>query len=527
MEKFLINLDEKRKEEFLKLLTENGFGDVNLEEDPTNMTMMTDFYELTMANVNANCGEENKIAYFDGFFRKEPLNAGYGLVCGTDSMIEYIQNLHFTDSDIEYLRKTNKLSEKLLNYLKDFKFHGDIYAMVDGTPVFRNEPFITVKGNMIETKIVETALLAIYNSQIAYATAARKIVDAANGINVVIYDEANKEYVPVMEFGARRAYGISAAIDASKCACIAGCAGTSNVKAAKKYGLIPMGTMAHSAVMEANSEEEAFEKYARSNPNKPLFLVDTYDTLYSGVPNAIKVCKKLGIELGGIRIDSGDLAYLSKTAKELMKEEFPNAVICLSNGLTAETITSLKQQQAVFNSLGCGDNIASPEKRVGAVYKNCAIVENGEIIPKIKVSEDNIKTTNPGFKKIWRFYDKKTGYAMGDVIAKYDEIIPLDGYTLVNHENVYQTKELHDYEVRELQVPIFKDGKLVYQDPTIAEKIKYCDEQMNRLYPEVRRSLNPHKYIVDLSDELRELRNQLIKAVADERKVKQKRLGGK
>ena len=527
MEKFTINLDEKRKEEFLKLLAENGFGEVTLKEDETNMSLMTDFYELTMSQVNFDNNEQNDIAYFDGFFRREPLDAGYGLIGGTDSLIEYIENLHFTDSDIEYLRSTNKFNEGFLEYLRNFKFKGDIWAMPDGTPVFRNEPFITVRGNKIETKIIETAILAIYNSQIAYTTAARKIVEAANGIDVVVEDEKTHELIPIMEFGARRAYGCNAAIDASKCAVIAGCAGTSNTKAAKMYGLTAMGTMAHSCVMEAKSEYEAFKKYANSFKNKPLFLVDTFDTLKSGIPNAIKVCKELGIELGGIRIDSGDLAYLSKEAQKLLKEAFPNAVICLSNGLNAPAIKSLKQQGAVIGSIGCGDNIASPDKRVGAVYKICATEENGKLIPKIKVSEDKIKTTNPGLKKVWRFYDKETGYALGDIIARHNETIPLDGYTFVNHEDTLQTKDVTNYTVRELQVPIFKEGQLVYQDPTLEEKRAYCNREMNALYPEVRRVEKPHKYIVDLSNELRELRDELIRAINTQTKEKQKRLGSK
>jgi len=523
MEKFIINLEEARKEEFLRLLKENGFGEVDLKEDETNMTLMTDFYELTMSQVNFDNDEQNDIAYFDGFFRREPQEAGYGLVCGTDTMIEYIKNLHFTDSDIEYLRSTGKFNEGYLEYLKNFKFKGDIWAMPDGTPVFRNEPIITVRGNKIETKIVETALLSIYNSQIAYATAARKVVEAANGIDVVVEDEKTQKLIPIMEFGARRAYGCSAAIDASKCAVIAGCAGTSNTKAAKKYGLTAMGTMAHSCVMEAGSEYEAFQKYAKSFPNKPLFLVDTFDTLRSGIPNAIKVCKDLGIELGGIRIDSGDLAYLSKEAKKMMKEEFPNAVICLSNGLNAQAIRSLKQQGAEIGTIGLGDNITSPIGRVGVVYKICATEEENELIPKIKVSEDKIKTTNPGLKKVWRFYDKDTGYALGDIIAKHDEVIPLDGYTFVNHEDTLQTKDVNNYIVRELQVPIFENGELVYQDPTIAEKRAFCDKEMNALYPEVRRVEKPHKYIVDLSDELRELRDELIRVVNNQTKARQKK----
>lgn len=527
MEKFIISIDEERKEELLKLLADNGFANSDLREDESNMSLMTDFYELTMAQVNVCQEDPSGIEYYDGFFRKEPLEAGYGLVCGTDTMIDYIKNLHFRKSDIEFLRSTGKFTEKFLDYLKDFKFTGDIWAVPDGTPLFRNEPFITVRGNRVECKIVETALLAIYNSQIAYATAARKIVEAANGVDVVVEDEKTHELIPIMEFGARRAYGCSAAIDASKCAVIAGCAGTSNTKAAKMYGLTPMGTMAHSAVMEASSEYEAFKKYAQMYPNKPLFLVDTYNTLKCGVPNAIQVCKDLGIELGGIRIDSGDLAYLSKASKELMQKEFPNAKICLSNGLYDKLIASLKSQGAVMDSLGTGDNIASPIGRVGAVYKNAGIEVDGKIIPKLKVSEDKVKTTNPGFKKVWRFYDKDTNYALGDVIAKHDEVIPLDHYTLVNHEDPLQTKELNNYVVRQLQVQIFKNGELVYEDPTIEQKRNYCDREMASLYPEVKRIDNPHRYIVDLSNELRILRDQLIQAVNEETKTKTKSLGEK
>ncbi len=268
-----------------------------------NKTMVIDFYEFTMAQTYFDKKEQNKKVYFDIFFRKEPVNAGYGIAAGLDEIIDYIEHLHFTDEDIEYLRSLGKFTDEYLDYLRHFEFTGDLYAIPDGTAVFRNEPILTVVAPAIECKIMETALLSITNGHIAYATSARKIVNSADG-------------TPVMEFGARRAYGPQAAIDASKTAVMVGCAGTSNVKAAKDYGLTPMGTMAHSAVMEAESEYEAFEKYAKAFPNKPLFLADTYDTLKSGTPNAVKVCKEQGIELGGIRIDSGDLAYLSKEAKK-------------------------------------------------------------------------------------------------------------------------------------------------------------------------------------------------------------------
>ena len=301
-------MDKKIKEAIAKAIRENVSPDAEVEYDPHNMTMMTDFYEMTMGQVNHMNNEENVIEFFDEFFRKEPLNAGYGIVAGLDQIIDYIEHLHFTDEDIDYLRSLGKFSEEYLDYLRHFEFTGDLYAIPDGTAVFRNEPILTVVAPAIECKIMETALLAITNGHVAYATAARKIVNSADG-------------VPVMEFGARRAYGPQAAIDASKTAVMVGCAGTSNVKAAKDYGLIPMGTMAHSAVMEANNEHEAFLKYAKAFPDKPLFLADTYDTLRSGTPNAVKVCKELGIELGGIRIDSGDLAYLSKEWKKIFQTQ--------------------------------------------------------------------------------------------------------------------------------------------------------------------------------------------------------------
>ena len=464
----------------------------SVEYDPHNMSLMTDFYELTMGQVNFTNGEKDVKEYYDEFFRKEPFGAGYGVVAGLDQIIHYIEHLHFTDEDIEYLRSQNKFTEEYLNYLRHFEFTGDIYAIPDGQVVFRNEPIVTVVAPTIECKIIETALLAITNGHVAYATSTRKSVNAAGGI-------PKEGGIPIMEFGARRARGLHAACDASKTACMAGCVGTSNVKAAKDYGLIPMGTMAHSAVMESNSEYEAFQKYARSFPDKPLFLVDTYDTLNSGIPNAIQVCIDEGIDLGGIRIDSGDLAYLSKEARKMMSEKFPDSKICVSNGLNAESIESLKLQGAQIDSIGEGDHLSCPIGNVGAVYKNAAVEKEGKVIPKIKLSENDIKTTNPGYKKIYRFYDKATGYALGDVIAMADEIIPEDVYTFVSDKEPWKKKTITNFEVREVQVPVFKNGHLVYQDPTIKEKIEFCEANMQSLYPEVKRTVKPHEYIVDLS----------------------------
>lgn len=498
--------DRKIKEEIARLLKENGYDDSDVVYDPHNMTMVTDFYEMTMGQVNNRFNELEKIDYYDGFFRVDPLNAGYGVVAGLDKLITYIQEFHFTNEDIDYLRKTTDLDDDFLDYLRHLQFTGDIWAMPDGTPVFRTEPFITVRAPRIQCKLIETAVLAIYNSNIAYATASRKIVNAAGDI-------------PVMEFGARRAYGLQSAIDSSTVSLIIGCAGTSNVKAAKITNTTPLGTMAHCQVMEANSEVEAFKKYAKTFPDNAMLLVDTYDTL-NGTKNAVEACKEVGVPLKGIRIDSGDLAYLSKEAKKIMKLEFPQALVCLSNGLTAETIESLKCQGAVMDSLGVGDNISSPDKRVGAVYKLCATEENGEIVAKIKVSGDAIKTTNPGYKKIYRFYDKETGYAIGDVIALASEVIPKNGYTLVCDREPWKKQKIDNYEVKELQVPIFKNGELVYIEPSLQEKKEYCKKEMDTLYPEVKRTVKPHKYYVELSDKLRELKQMLIETV--EREIQNK-----
>ncbi len=468
-----------------------------------NKTMMTDLYELTMAQVYFNSGEREKVAIFDAFFRKEPVNAGYGIMAGLDNIIEYIQNLKFTNENIAYLRSLNLFTEDFLNYLSDFKFTGDIYAVPDGTPVFRNEPIVTVVAPIIEAQIIETALLSYLNASICYATATRRIV------------EITKE-VGVMEFGARRAFGPDAAVEASKCAIIGGAVGTSNVMAAEKYGMLAMGTMAHSLVTEANSEYEAFLNFAKTYPNNCVLLVDTYDTLRSGVPNAIKIAKEYlipnGYTLKGVRIDSGDLAYLSKEAKRMFIEAgLPDVKISLSNGLKPETLASLIRQGAVMDSIGLGDNIVVPDNaRVGCVYKNVAIISEGEIVPKIKVSSDAIKTINPGFKNLYRFYDNKTGYAVGDLVALHDEYIPEDEYLLIDPENETNQLRVRNYTVRNLREKIFENGNLIYKDPTIFEKRDYCNEQMQTIYPEVRRIEMPHKHYVDYSEKLLNLKKNMI-----------------
>lgn len=486
-----------------------------------NNTLMTDFYELTMAQTYFEAGEKEKQVYFDIFFRKNPFNGGYAISGGLDNIIEYINNFKISEEEIEYLRSLGNFKEEFLEYLKNLKFTGDIYAIPDGTVVFPNEPIITVKANIIEAQLIETALLTNFNHGTLVTTAAKRITSAASLKNI-----------PVMEFGARRARGIESAIEASKYAYIGGCVGTSNVKSGIKYNIPLMGTMAHSMICDATSEYEAFLRYAKSNPNNCVFLVDTYDTLRSGIPNAIRVAKDYlipnGYEFKGIRIDSGDLAYLSKEARRMLDNAgFPNAKICLSNGLDEVTIKSLIEQGACIDSIGAGDNIAASKERVGGVYKLVAVEQEGKIIPKIKVSNDSIKTITPGFKSVYRFYDKKTGYALGDVIALNDEIIDKKRYTLISPTEEWKRTTLENYTLRKLQVPIFRNGIQVYELPSVKSRRDYCTSEFETIYPEIKRTTNPHEYYVDLSKKLLQLKKELILATKslETEESKQYRLG--
>lgn len=467
-----------------------------------NKTLMTDFYELTMAQTYFDQGKQDEEVYFDIFFRKNPFNGGYTISGGLEENINYIKNFNFNKKEINYLRSLNQFSEKFLNYLETLKFEGDIYSVPDGTVVFPNETVLTVKAPIIMAQLLETALLANFNQASLVTTAAKRITNEAGDI-------------PVMEFGARRARGIDSAVEASKYAYIGGCCGTSNTLAGMKYNIPVLGTMAHSLITESNDEYQAFLNYAKSNKDNCVFLVDTYDTLKSGIPNAIKVAndylKPNGLKFKGIRIDSGDLAYLSKKTRKLLDEAgYTETGICLSNGLNEYTIRDLKLQGAFINSLGVGDNIAASKERVGGVYKLVATIEDNREIPKIKVSNDSIKTINPGHKKVYRFYDKKEGYALGDLLALSDEVIPNDKYTLIHPLETWKQKELTNYQVRDLLVPIFKDGQLVYQTPNIEETKAYCNDEFNTLYEEIKRIDTPHEYYVDLSDKLRKLKEELI-----------------
>ena len=456
-----------------------------------------------MANTYLASRKENQTAVFDVFFRKIPNGGGYVVMAGLDKVIEYIKNLHFGEREVNYFRRKG-YDEDFLNYVSLFKFTGDIYAIPDGTPVFPNEPILTVKASLNQAQIVETTILCMLNGAMEHATGARRVVEVA------------PDGVGVMEFGARRADGEGAAIDSSIYGIMAGCIGTSNAMAADMLNMSAIGTMAHSFIESFDTELEAFITYAKINPHNCTLLVDTYDTLRSGVPNAIKAFEYLrdnnmDINHIGIRIDSGDLAYLSKEARRMMDEAgFPQAKICLSNGLNANTIESLISQGAKFDILGVGDNISKPEGRMGCVYKEVALEVNGELIPKIKVSEDPIKITNPGFKKLYRAYDKDTGYAIADILTLQGEKISKDNLLIVSPIEYLKCKTIDNFELVELQKIIFKNGELVYDDPDIREKREYCDKQMRTLYPEVRRINMPHIYPVSATEEYVGLKRRLI-----------------
>ena len=467
-----------------------------------NYSMLTDQYELNMANSYFESGMKDTVGVFDVFFRKVPSNGGYALMAGVDKVIEYINNLKFSDNDLAYFKSLG-YGEEFINYLKDFKFTGNIYAIPDGTPVFPNEPILTVEAPLIEAQIIETAVLSLLNGAMEHATGARRII------------EATPKNVKVMEFGARRADGLDAAIDASLYGVMAGCSGTSNVIAANMIGQKALGTQAHSYIESFDSEYEAFLAYAKSYPNETLLLVDTYDTLRSGIPNAIRVAKEYlipnGYRLKGIRIDSGDLAYLSKMARKMLDDAGLNdATICLSNGLNANTIKSLTEQGARFDSLGVGDNISKPEGRMGCVYKEVAILDGDKRIPKIKVSEDPIKTINPDFKDLYRLYDNETGYALADVMVRRGEKLSMDNLLIIDLKGFINQRVLNNFRTERLQKEIFVNGKQVFEDLSINELKEYVDMQMSTIYPEDKREVNPQVYNVSGTNHYADFKKEMI-----------------
>ncbi len=469
-----------------------------------NLTMLADFYELTMANGYKVSGCSENIVYFDMFFRKVPDNGGFAIFAGLEQLIQYISSLKFSDEDIEYLRNKKLFNEDFLEYLKNFEFKCDIYSVPEGTPIFPNEPLITVKGPALQAQFIETMILLTINHQSLIATKANRIVRSAQGR-------------PVMEFGSRRAQGYDGAVYGARAAYIGGCCGTACTIADRMFGIPALGTMAHSWIQMFDDELEAFRRYADVYPDNCTLLVDTYSVLKSGVPNAIKVFRELrekGYEPCGIRIDSGDIAYLSKEARKMLDEAgFKNCRITASNSLDEYIIRDLIMQGAEIDSFGVGESLVTSrsEPVFGGVYKLCAVESGGQIIPKIKLSENVSKITTPSFKDLWRLYDNKTGKALADVITVAgEEINNSKPYMIFHPDYVYKKKLLTDFTPVKLQVPIFINGKCVYKSPNATEIKNYCNEQLSHLWDEIKRFENPQEYYVDLSEKLWKIKNDLL-----------------
>ena len=470
-----------------------------------NLTMLTDFYEFTMANGYFEKGMGNRRAYFDMFFRRVPDEGGFAIMAGLEQLIEYLKHLEFTDEDIEYLRSKQLFSEGFLTYLKNFKFACDIYAIPEGTPIFPNEPILTVRGPIIQAQFIETMILLSINHQSLIATKSNRIVRAANGR-------------PVLELGARRAQGADGAILGARAAYIGGCKGTACTISDRDFNVPALGTMAHSWVQTFDSEYEAFKKYAELYPENCTLLVDTYNTLKSGVPNAIKVFKEIlipkGYKPGAIRIDSGDAAYLSKKARKLLDEAgLHETKIVISNSLDEYIIKDLLIQNAPIDSFGVGERLitSKTEPVFGGVYKIVAVEKEGQMIPKIKISNNIEKITNPGSKQVYRLYDRDTKKAIADVITlAHEKIDDTKPYTIFDPEHTWKRKEITNFIARPLLAPIFLNGEFVYPSPTLEEIVTYSKEQIEMLWEEVLRFEKPHRYYVDLSKELWTLKTELL-----------------
>lgn len=475
-------------------------------KDKNNLTMLTDFYEFTMANGYMEYGMENTIAYFDMFFREIPDNGGFAIMAGVEQLIQYMKNLKFYDDDIKYFRSKNIFSEKFLNYLKNFKFECDVWAIPEGTPIFPKEPIVTVRGPVIQAQILETMILLTINHQSLIATKSNRIVRAAQGR-------------PIMEFGSRRAQGYEGAILGARAAYIGGCVGTACTITDRDFEVPALGTMAHSWVQIFPSELDAFKAYARLYPDDCVLLVDTYNVLKSGIPNAIKTFQEEVIPRGfrpkGVRIDSGDIAYLSKESRKMLdKAGFEDCPIVVSSSLDEYVIEDLINQGAAINSLGVGERLitARSEPVFGGVYKLVAIESEGKIIPKIKISENVDKITIPGFKQVYRLYDKTSGKATADVISLHDEIIDESKpYQIFHPLYTWKKKTLTNFTAKKLLIKIFDNGNCVYESPNIKDIQKYCKEQINTLWDEVLRFENPHEYFVDLSDILWNIKTDLLR----------------
>lgn len=471
-----------------------------------NLTMMMDFYELTMAAGYFEDGYQDKIAVFDMFFRQIPDDGGFAIMAGLAQFIEAIENFGFNDDDIEYLREKGEFSEPFLEYLRNFTFHCNVWAIEEGTPIFPGEPMVTVEGPCIEAQLIETLLLVTFNHQSLICTKANRVVRACEGRKV-------------LEFGARRAQGYDAALFGARAAYIGGAAGTSCVMADREFGIPVSGTMAHSWVQMFPSEYEAFKRYAEIYPDNCMLLVDTYSVLKTGVPNAIRafdeVLKPLGVRPKGIRIDSGDIAYLSKKARKMLDAAgYSDAEICASNSLDEYIVRDLLLQGAKVDSFGIGENLITSKSDpvFGGVYKLAAVKEGDSYAPKIKVSETAAKITTPHLKKLWRIYDNATGKAMADLITMFEEEVDAGGgITLFDPVETWKQKTFENCTAKLLSTPIFLQGKLVYQSPDLKEVRLRCAKQVELLWEEVKRFENPHRYYVDLSRKLWDERQRLLR----------------
>jgi nicotinate phosphoribosyltransferase len=477
-----------------------------MKRDEYSLALLCDFYELTMSRGYFETDMRNRIAYFDVFFRRVPDGGGYAIAAGLEQIVRYIEDLRFTESDIEYLRGKNLFSEEFLAYLADFRFTGDIWAVPEGTVIFPGEPILTVRANTIEAQLIETYVLLALNHQSLIATKASRMVRAAKGR-------------PISEFGSRRAHGEDAAVYGARAAYIGGCTGTACTLSDKLYDVPAGGTMAHSWVQMFDNEYEAFSTYCRLYPNNPTLLVDTYSVFGSGIPNAIRAVKDVlwpqGLKKCAIRIDSGDIAYLSKKARKALDEAgLTDCKIVVSNSLDEYIIGELIAQEACVDAFGVGERLitAKSDSVFGCVYKLAAVEdENGSIVPKIKVSENAAKITNPHFKKLFRMYSNETGKAMADLIMLHDETVdqtqPLE---IFDPEHTWKRTILENFTAREMLVPIFRKGELVYNLPPIHEIRDHCAREIATMWKEVLRFENPHGYYIDLSQRLYDLKTGMI-----------------
>ena len=470
-----------------------------------NLTMLTDFYELTMGGGYFEEGVGDQIVYFDMFYRRNPDGGGFALMAGVEQLVDYLQNLSFSDEDIAYLRSKGLFSEAFLQYLRTFRFACDVWAVPEGTPIFPHEPIVTVRGPMVQAQLIETMILLTINHQSLIATKANRLCRAAEGR-------------AVMEFGSRRAQGYDGAVYGARAAYIGGCCGTACALADREFGIPALGTMAHSWVQLFDNELDAFKAYARQYPDACTLLVDTYSVLKSGVPNAIRAFNEELLPRGcrpkGIRIDSGDITYLSKKARKMLDEAgYPDCKITASNSLDEYIIRDMIRQGAQIDSFGVGERLitAASDPVFGGVYKLSAVERDGQILPKIKISENVSKITNPDFKKLWRLYDRDTGKAIADVITLHAETIDdTKPYEIFDPEHIWKRKLVENFRAVPLQQQLFCKGECLYKPRTVQEIKRYCEQQVATLWDEVLRFENPHHYYVDLSQRLWNEKQQLL-----------------